>query len=178
MAKVQKVKINYPYLPKGKKINYVNANNVFMRAAKKACKELSTEHNHPTGAVVVLSGKIVGRGGNQAALKSQKLRDFHKNTLCIRRLLKVKTGEKYWLCPGCASLKMHGERQAINDAKNRVNDLTGADVYLWGHWWACEACWNDIMGNGIVNLYLLEGSEILFNRDHSKNVIGEQLTKT
>lgn len=168
-------KINYPYLPKGKTIKYVPANNKFMLAAEKACKELSSEHYHPTGAVVVKNGKVIGRGGNQSALKDQKLINFHKNYFCVRRLFKIKTGEKYWLCPGCASLTMHGERQTLRDAHKRNNDTRGADLYLWGHWWACESCWKAIDESGVINLYLLENSDVLFNRDDPANIIGKHL---
>lgn len=168
-------KITYPYLPKNKRIEYVPKTNKFMLEARKACMELSTEHYHPTGAVVVKDGTVIGRGGNQSALKHQRLIDFHKNHFCIRRLFKVKTGEKYWLCPGCASLSMHGERQALSDAQKRHIDTKGADVYLWGHWWACETCWNAMIEVGIANLYLLENSEVLFNRDDPGNIIGNHI---
>lgn len=147
-----------------------------MKAAEKACKELSTEDYHPTGAVLVKKKKIIGRGGNQSALKHQKLRDFHKNYFCVRRLLNVKTGKKYWLCPGCASLSMHGERQALKDAQKRQNDTRGADLYLWGHWWACESCWKALGDSGVSNLYLLKNSEVLFNREDPANDIGNHLS--
>ena len=54
------------------------------------------------------------------------------------------------------------------------HDTVGADLYLWGHWWACAPCWNAIIESGIENVYLLEGSERLFNKAHHGNVIGRQ----
>lgn len=48
------------------------------------------------------------------------------------------------------------------------------DLYLWGHWWFCEPCWNAMIEAGIRDVYLLENSEVLFNKAHPENIIGRQ----
>ena len=97
--------ITYPYLPEGREIFLVPPGNPFMQAAKKAQEELSNELQQPTGAVVVKDGKIVGRAGNRAGLPFKSWQKFHRNVFCVRRFLKIKTGEKYWTCHGCAKNK-------------------------------------------------------------------------
>lgn len=169
--------IKYPYLPEGRQFHYVSDDNQYMEEAKKISKEYSTDRNHPTGAVVVLNGEIIGRAANQAGYKNKTLIKLHETSICIRKFLKIRSGEKYWLCPGCSTNKNHAETGAVNDAlKNLYSDsekLKEADLYLWGHWWACEPCWKSIIDAGIQNVYLLEGSEILFNKNHKDHKIGQ-----
>ncbi|KKU70114.1 MAG: hypothetical protein UX94_C0011G0042 [Parcubacteria group bacterium GW2011_GWA2_47_21] len=152
-------KINYPYLPEGREILYVPESNPFMAEAKKERNTNSTENNHPTGAVVVFGGKIIGRGANQAAIKNKFIQNFHRDFFCIRRMLKIKTGTKYWLCPGCADFHNHAEVLAVADAVKNRGDIAGADLYLYGHWWCCRLCWDAMVSAGIKNVYLLRGSE-------------------
>lgn len=154
--------IKYPYLLENREIKTVPENNFFMHEAKSACAELSTDHGHPTGAVVVKDGKIIGRWGNKSKLKNKKLIEFHKNFFCIRRFLKIKTGTKYWLCPGCSSSKYHAEAGAVKDALKKNGDINGADLYLYGHWWCCKPCWDTMIKAGIRDVYLLEGGEEKF----------------
>jgi len=169
--------IVYPYIPEGKKILYVPESNEFMAEAKRVCRELSTDRSIPTGAVVVRNGKVIGRAANQSAIKNPSLLKLHKKGLCIRRMLKIKSGEKYWLCPGCASSRNHGETLSVLNALENNSKIEGADLYLFGHWWCCEPCWNSMIKGGIRNVYLLEGSEKLFNTAHPENIIGKQFDK-
>ena len=154
----------YPYLPEGRTIEYVPADNEFMREAKRVRDLDSTELNQSTGAVVVLHGKIIGRAANQAALKNETLQKFHKNGWCLRRLLKVPSGQKYWLCPGCAKNKHHAEYGAVRDALSGGKSIEGADLYLYGHWWCCKPCWEAMMKARINHVYLVEGADGLFKR--------------
>ena len=142
---------------------YVPGSNFFMGEAEKMAKNYSTDHNWPTGSVVVKDGKIIGRGANQAALKNKWLMNFHRQYFCIRKFLKIKSGQKYWLCPGCSPASLHSEPRAIADAK-KYGVTEGADLYLWGHYWCCEPCQKAIIKAGLVNVYLLEGSDKLFNK--------------
>lgn len=135
-----------------------------MAEAARVRNEVSTEKNHPTGAVVVLNSKIVGKAGNQAALKNEKLQEFHRRGICIRRLLKIPSGQKYWLCPGCAKYKHHGEAGAVRDALSRMDSIAGADLYLHGHWWCCKPCWDSMIAAGIRDVYLVEGATEQFKR--------------
>lgn len=166
--------IAYPYLPEGKKINYVPADNLFIQTAKEFAKEYSSDRQHPTGAVIVKDGEIIGRGANQVPLKHPKLKEFHKNGWCVRKILKVKSGEKYWLCPGCSKCSDHAEQQAVYDAQKGGKEIVGADLYLWGHWWCCEPCWNRMISVGIKDVFLIEGSEKMFDKNHAENIVGRQ----
>jgi deoxycytidylate deaminase len=165
--------INYPYMPEGRVIKYVPAHDRFMRAAETACHELSTDHNHPTGAVLVRDGAVFATAANQSALKNKKLLELHKNGWCVRKILKIPSGQKYWLCPGCASSRNHAETLVVMKAKKLKLETKGADLYLWGHWWCCEPCWNSIIKAGIRDVYLLEGSERFFDKNNPDNIIGK-----
>lgn len=143
-----------------------------MTEAMKVCMAQSTDDRQPTGAVIVREGNIIGRGANQATLKNRWLRKMHEQGWCVRKILKIKSGEKYWLCPGCGAYNMHAEARAIFDAKKNGNKIDGADLYLWGHWWCCDQCTEKMNEAGIRNVYLLENSEVLFNRSNPNNFLG------
>lgn len=163
--------IVYPYLPEGRIIKHVPVTDKFMIEAQRAQKELSTEKNYSTGAVVVLDSKIIGRAGNQAAIKNKKLQEFHRTKLCLRKLFRIPSGQKYWVCPGCAKHKHHAEWGAVRDAVRSNGNIAGADLYLYGHWWCCKPCWEAMIKTGIRDVYLVEGAFELFER--RSHVIGE-----
>lgn len=155
--------VSYPYLPEGRSFGYVPEENEFMAAARNYALAHSKDDAVKTGSVVVMDGVIVGEGANGS--------DFHKNNECARVKQGVPTGEGYDLCEGCHP-KNHSEVRAIAAASEKLGPVEGADLYLWGHWWACEPCWSAIMGAGIRNVYLMEGSERLFNKQHPDNILG------
>lgn len=157
-------KITYPYIPEGRSILFVPNDNVFMQRAMGSAKLTSTDLNHPTGAVVVKGGVIIGEASNQSGYKQTFLINAHKQWFCIRKWFKVKSGTNYWLCPGCATSKNHAETRACMDAikKKGKDSVNGSDLYLWGHWWCCKPCWDTMIESGINNVYLQEGSEITF----------------
>ena len=157
-------KIKYPYLPKGRTILYVPEDNKYMFFAKEITLTQSTDKKISTGAVIVdEDGKILVSAANQSALKNQYLLDTHKNW-CIRKLFKIPSGQKYWLCPGCASHKNHGEYQAVMALEKKFPQKINStlDLYLWGHWWCCKPCWDKMIEVGIKNVYLMEGIDKLF----------------
>jgi len=169
-------KIEYPYLPEGRTILYVPADNVFMQEAKKVAKEKSTDKHISTGAVVVdvNSNTIITQDANMAPLTNEHLINLHKK-YCIRRILGIPSGQKYWICPGCAGGDHHAEYRASEKLiKNGFNKNDQFDVYLWGHWWACKDCWGKMLEIPVRNLYLMEGSEALFNEKDNRNIIGHQ----
>lgn len=133
-----------------------------MKEAEAYARAHSLDNAVKTGSVVVLAGEVIGRGANGS--------DYHVRHECERVRQNIPTGQGYELCEGCHP-KNHSEPRAINDAKTRTEDLSEADLYLWGHWWACEPCWNAIQEAGIRNVYLLEGSERFFNKAHPDNVL-------
>ena len=156
--------IKYPYLPEGREIKYVPQNNQFIIEACVYALEHSLDDAVKTGSVIVKDGKIIGRGANGS--------DYHQTHECERVKRKMPTGTGYELCEGCHP-KNHSEPRAIADAKACGHDPKGADLYLWGHWWACEPCWDAIVNAGIANVYLMEDSEKLFNRESPENVLGK-----
>ena len=157
--------IEYPYLPSGRAFAYVDIGDPYMRAAREYAKEHSLDDAVKTGAVLVKDGEIIGRGANGS--------DYHTLHGCERVRRGIPTGHGYELCEGCHP-KNHAEPRAIADAIQNGHDTLGADLYLWGHWWACEPCWNAIIEAGIQNVYLLKDSETLFNKASPDNIIGRQ----
>ena len=160
-----KKEISYPYLPEGRTMLYVPADNIYMQKAKEFAKVNSLDKIMPNSSVIVKDGKIIGIGANGS--------DYHENHGCYRVKNNIPTGQGYELCEGC-SPKNHGEPKAIKNAIDNSNDTQGADLYLWGHWWCCEPCWNAMINAGIKDVYLLENSEILFHKDKPGNIIGHQ----
>jgi deoxycytidylate deaminase len=155
--------MKYPYLPIGKVISYVSEENIFMSEAKKIRDNQSTDKFHPTGAVLVKNNEIIGSSANKSKLSNKSLLKIHGNGLCLRRLFKVKSGTKYWLCPGCADYEYHAEFGAVQDALLNSNyDVHDSDLYLYGHWWCCKPCWDKMIKNGIRNVFLVENAKELF----------------
>ncbi len=154
----------YPYIPEGRTILYVGAHNPFMQEARTCALEHSLDDAVKTGSVVVRDGSIVGRGANGS--------DYHKTHICERVRQNAPTGTGYELCEGCHP-KNHSERSAIVDAQAKGHDTTGADLYLWGHWWCCKPCWDAMLAAGIKHVYLLEGSERLFDKKSPENILGK-----
>lgn len=159
--------IKYPYLPHGRTIKYVEALNPYMVEARRIAKEYSLDKNMPNASIIVdpENGKVVGVGANGS--------NYHEIHGCERIRLHIPTGQGYELCEGC-SPQNHGEPKAILDAEKNGYNVSGMDLYLWGHWWCCEPCWRKMIEVGIRDVYLLEKSEILFNKENPDNIIGYQ----
>ncbi|HVT75124.1 MAG TPA: hypothetical protein VHD69_01745 [Candidatus Paceibacterota bacterium] len=155
-----------PYLPEGRNIFIVPATDRFMLEAKRVRDTESTDLNHSTGAVAVKDGVIVGEAANQAGFKTPKLIELHRRGWCVRRILKVKSGTRYWLCPGCSTHQDHAESGAVRDAVTRggPDAARGADLYLYGHYWCCKPCWDNMIKGGIANVYVVDGADALFGR--------------
>lgn len=154
--------IEYPYLPDGKSFLYVPADNEFMQAAQKFCADNSLDKAVPTGSAVVKDGAVIGLGANGST--------YHQDHVCERVRRGIPTGQGYELCEGCHP-KNHSEPRAIADAIQHGHDTQGSSLYLWGHWWCCEPCWSSILKAGIDKVYLLEQSQVLFNREHPSNIL-------
>lgn len=154
--------ISYPYLPDDGSIKYVSADDPFMNAAKGISEE-SFVPQQPIGSVIVKDGVIIGHGANG--------NDYHEKSGCERVRQNMPTGQGYELCEGCHP-KDHSEPTAIRAAQAQGHeDLSNAEIYLWGHWWCCESCWNAMLSVGIHVVHLLEDSEILFNKDAPGNIL-------
>lgn len=151
--------ITYPYLPEGRTILHVPTDNPYMREAARVRNTQSSDHKHPTGAVVIKDEKVIGSGANQSRLKNPALLKLHSR-YCIRKMLGMPSGKYYWMCPGCATSRQHAECRAIADAMQHHNDTRDADVYLYGHWWACKPCWDIMIFAGIKNLYVIDDAVV------------------
>ena len=157
--------IQYPYLPENRTIFYVSGDDAYMAEAKKYAQKYRGNLEQPAAALIVKNNKIIGIGsiGNNPA----------HLTGCKRVALNMPTGEGYELCEGCDP-KFHSEARAVADALSKKENISGADLYLWGHWWCCKNCWEAMIAAGIRNVCLLEDSEILFNKKDPGNIIGRQ----
>jgi len=157
-------KAKYPYLPEGRTFLFVPQDNKYMLAAKDVALTMSTDRLVSTGAVIVdEKGEILVRAANQSAFKNNFLLNTHSKW-CVRKLFRIPSGQKYWLCPGCASHKNHGEYGAMVSLKKKFPSMSNPklDLYLWGHWWCCKPCWDKMIDGGIKNVYLMEGVDELF----------------
>ncbi len=159
--KKEHASIEYPYLPEGRKIEYVSVDNEFMAAAKKFADDFSLDKNFPTASILVKSGEIVSMAANGS--------EYHKSHGCERVKQGIPTGQGYDLCEGCHP-KNHSENKAIVSAISEGKEIIEADLYLWGHWWCCEACWKSMIDAGVRHVYLMEGSEKLFNNKRAGNI--------
>jgi len=154
--------ITYPYIPANRDILYVESNNEFMKEAQKVALEQSLDQHQQAGVVIVSKDIILGTGANGST--------YHKEYGCERVRRNIPTGQGYELCEGCHP-KNHAEQKAIADALQQGGDITQADLYLWGHWWCCQSCWEVMMQSGIKRVFLEEGSEKNYNRDHPENIL-------
>jgi len=144
--------IKYPYLPEGKQLLYVPADNVFMKAAQKQAQNYGCR-KHSTGAVAVKDNTIIAEGGNAGTFV----------TVCPRVYKDYGTGQGYEFCKRYCDQEGHAEIMVCKYAINNSIYLQGADLYLYGHWWCCENCWDHMIKAGISNVYLMESSEKIFN---------------
>ncbi len=159
--------ITYPYMPPVGIIEYVPISNPFMALARAYARVQSRDAVMPGAAVVVKDNRVIGMGANGS--------DYHSTRQCERVLRGCKSGEGYELCEGCHP-KNHSERTAVADARNRLGKdaVWFSNLYLWGHWWCCEPCWEAMNGAGILRVFLLEDSEMLFNKEDPHNIVGKQ----
>jgi deoxycytidylate deaminase len=148
--------IAYPYLPEGRTIEYVPADNPFIEEAKRYALANSLDKNVPNASIIVNNkNEIIGRGANGST--------YHDEHGCERVRQGIPTGQGYDLCEGCHP-KNHGEPKAIADAQRQGNETLGADLYMWGHWWCCKSCWDAMINAGIARIYLPEGAKVMFDK--------------
>jgi len=156
-------KIEYPYLPEDKELFFVGIDNQWMQAARKMADEHTGCSMWPTGAVVVKDNKVIGQGANSGEFQP----------VCPRIEQDCKTGEGYHFCQELCKQDGHSEITSTKDAIAKANDTNGADLYLFGHWWCCKPCWNQMIECGIENVYLLKDAHKIFTREKRKKVMEE-----
>ncbi len=148
---------DYPYMPADRHLKYAPHDDPFMLAAAEARGERSGDPTYPVGVAVVRDGEVLLTVGNGYNLGKQ----VH---VCPRIVLECPTGTGYDLCtlhdsPG------HAEAMAVKVAAEKGIDIVGADVYMYGHWWACEPCWNALIAAGIRDVYVTADAHDRFSRD-------------
>jgi hypothetical protein len=57
---------------------------------------------------------------------------------------------------------------AVKDAIKNGFDPKGSTLYLYGHWWCCQDCWQEMIDKGVKYIYLLDKSWEVFNQDNKK----------
>lgn len=144
--------IKYPYLPEGRSLLYVPAENAFMQEAK-AFMQRSGCRKHANAAVAVLNNQVVAKGSNAAMAV----------TICPRVYKGYGTGEGYQYCKEYCGQQGHSEVMMVRDAQTKGIDLAGADIYLYGHWWACKNCWDTMLAERVGNVYVTDKAHELFN---------------
>lgn len=127
-------------------------NNGFMVAAKEQA-QLSGCIKQQVGAVIVKDGHIVGFGNNGCA---------HPQTACPRETMEYKSGDGYHLCWDVCHQWSHAEINALGDALADKEDLEGATLYLYGHWYCCPDCMERMKEAGIASFHLMDGAKELF----------------
>ena len=146
----------FPYLPDGREILFVPIENKWMNLAKEMADKESGCSWWPTGAVLIKDNQIIGKGANKGKWQA----------LCPRVENNCPTGTGYEYCKDICEQTSHAEISAVNKAIDKQQNPNGADLYLFGHWWCCEPCWNYMIKNGVKNVYLLKNSHLLFTREN------------
>ncbi len=78
-----------------------------------------------------------------------------------------KTGQGYFACDHC-NYEEHAEILAL-----RSVNVTGFDIYIYGHYYVCEMCLTALKEKGVKDIYILENAEVLFDIENPKCVIGK-----
>lgn len=143
---------------------YTSEEDAFMKLALTA-RLKSSDKQHPTGAVIVNGETILASDSNQSGFKHTFLIRLHELGWCMRRWLKIQSGQKYWLCPGCAKFYDHAEGRATRiGGRDNSSMMRGSTLYLAGHWWCCKPCSDEMIGGGIKKVVLLEGAKTKYGR--------------
>jgi deoxycytidylate deaminase len=164
----------YPFLPANIEIAYVDANNPFMIRAKEWARIHSLDKQQPNTSVIVKGGVELGIGANGSDFHSrpENIAQYGEKG-CRRVFLKAPSGTMYEECEGCHP-KNHGEARALLDAQEKGVDVTGAEIYMWGHWWCCESCCAAMEAVGIRKVYVTENADRDFNQKDPGNILGKQ----
>lgn len=112
-------------------------------------------------AIIIKNGNYVAKG-----ICSNGLHAIEKK--CNRLGM---SGTDYSNCPHCSE-EQHAERIALKESYDK--DLNGAEIYVYGHYKLCTKCIEALNERGITTCYLLENSDVLFDRHNKDTVIGTE----
>jgi len=164
--------------------NFVPESNEFIQAAKKAAISYSQTPIFPIGIVAVKDGVIVAEAGNGNGYHERNIDTPGHRKGCVRRhlndiregqgLVKFKSGAGFELCPGCHT-DAHAEANLIKSAvENKVIEkLSGAHVYMYGHFWCCKPCWDKMITVGINQVYLPDNADKFKNKEEVEKWVEE-----
>ena len=150
--------INYPYLPLNRGFKFVPLSDSHMIAAELARRECAGDSLYPVGVVLVRDGQVLARAGNGFN------RGSSSKHICPRVVLECPSGTGYDLCTLHDSIG-HAESMLMQVAFEKGIDPVGCDVYMFGHWWCCEPCWQVMIDVGVRDVYVLEDAHERFSRD-------------
>ena len=113
------------------------------------------------GAIVVKNDQIIATGYNGAP---RKTKDCYEHGFCLRRELKIPSGQHYEICRS-----VHAEQNVLINAARSGENVFGGDLYMWGmRIWEgakeltdelpCFICKKLIINSGIENLYRMTPS--------------------
>ena len=143
---------------------YVESSDKFMTFAKSVALKESLTPVFPIGIVIVKNDKIIAEGANGNGYHEKNLNSKFHVKGCKRRYLskkleqvgrpKLKSGEKFEICPGC-NYECHAEIKAIDKVEDK-SMLKDATVYMYGHWWSCSNCWEKMKSVGIKKVCVVK----------------------
>ncbi len=156
---------------------FASENNKFMKLAKLSAIKYSLTPNYPIGIIIVSEdGEIISESGNGNGYHEKFFNSEGHIKGCKRKFLKSKKEKEgksvdteefdYDLCLGCHT-DYHAEARAIRECKDK-NKLSGASVYMYGHYWCCRSCWNKMKDVDIKQVFLLENCEKFKNKENIK----------
>lgn len=135
-------------------IRHVPLDNVYMAEAKRVAHDQPvSKQPYQVGSVVVKNDRIIGFANNY--------NPYHEEQGCERRKLNTPSGQDYHLCPGCDP-QTHSEPRAIQNALDNGFDVTDAEIYMYGHYHACQNCVRAMRDNRIAHYYVVDQAETLF----------------
>lgn len=158
--------IDYPYLPPNRRFKFVPSSDPYMKAAEVARRECAGDSLWPIGVVLVRDDEVLARAGNGFNRGSET------KHICPRVVLECPSGTGYDLCSLHDAIG-HAEPMLMKVAREKGIDPAGCDVYMFGHWWCCEPCWNVMIVAGVRDVYVLDDAHERFSRE---KVFAETLT--
>jgi tRNA(Arg) A34 adenosine deaminase TadA len=155
-------------VPAGLEIKFVDMENPFMQKAflhmvAHAEKQKTLGIRPVTSVIKANDGALIY--GVVGELEDEDDVTWHeKEGRCARYQAGSATANSdYDSCPGCRHDR-HSERAATRKALRDKADIVGAELYMYGQWWACEPCMTAVRDAGIATLYVLADSRPLFDR--------------
>ncbi len=144
--------------------NQVGLDNVYMRLAYEVAKILYKLKKWNKKALPVA---VLVKDGKVLAVSASGEGRHQSEGRCAREDLGLHDGEGYEKCENCRPDR-HSERLVVLGA-----DAQNADVYVYGHYYFCDTCQAALKKAGVKNWYVLNDSQMLFNKKDPGCVIGK-----